>query len=174
MTNIDPGGLLVALTVIPAVIAGTVSVGTAHLVARLGYGTYERAVLAVLAVLVVGWVGAALVVSTSMLHILAVTLSMVGAFAVTQSVRSASYGWVLGVVLFFVAFLGMDWLGLYQGVDGSGRARGIVARHLFAFYYGGLFLFGAVGGKIVEEGRKRWRRRFSDDGQGIIDMPPEP
>lgn len=157
MTNFDPGGFLVLLTVIPAVVAGAVSVGLAHLVDRLGYAEYERAVAAVLGVLVLGWIAAAFVVSTAMLYILTVSLAMAGAFAATRSVSAASYGWVLGVVLLFVAFVGLSAAGVYQGVDQAGQPQDIVSRNLAAFYAGGLFAFGAVGGKAVQLVQRRWR-----------------
>ena len=156
MTNFDPGGFLVLLTVIPAVVAGVISIGGAHLASRLGYGTYETNVAILVGLMIVGWIGAALVVSTSMLQILAVTLSMVGAFAATRSITASSYGWVLGVVLLFVAFLGLSAVGVYKGVDQTGVPQGPIARHLFSFYSGGLFVFGAVGGKAVELFQQRY------------------
>lgn len=90
MTNFDPGWFLMLLSVIPAVIAGVVSIGVAHLASRLGYGEYETTVTVILGVLIVGWTGGSLVLSTSMLHILAVALSMVGAFAVTRSITAST------------------------------------------------------------------------------------
>lgn len=153
MTNFDPGGLLMLLTVIPAVVAGVASVGLAHLGARLGVGEYETNVAVVLAVLLFAWIAASLVVSTDMLRILAVTLSMLGAYLVTRNVADASYGWVLGVLLLFVAFLSLDALGIYGGVDRSGRPQGLLARHLFAVYYLGLFLAGVIAGKAVDLSR---------------------
>lgn len=149
MTNFDPGGFLVLLTVIPAVVAGVVSVGGAHVAARLGVGDYERNVVGILALMLVAWVVAALAISEAMLHILAVVLAMVGAYAVTRDVRSASYGWVLGVVLLYVAFAVLSWAGIYAGVDRTGTPQGLIARHLFAFYYAGLFASGAFGGGLV-------------------------
>lgn len=159
MTNFDPGGFLILLTTIPAVIAGVVSVGLAHLTARLGYGDYETNVAALLGVLVVGWVGAALVVSTAMLYVLLVVLSMVGAYAATRSVSAASYGWVLGVVGVFVAFTVLAALGIYQGVDRSGVPQDFISRNLAVSYTVGLLAFGAAGGKAVQVGRRLWRRR---------------
>lgn len=156
MTNFDPGGLLALLTLLPAVVAGAVSVVAAHLADRLGVAAYERAVVAALALLVLAWVAAALVVSTGMLTILLVVLAMVGAYAATRDVTAASYGWVLGVVLLFLAFLVLSELGIYQGVDETGRPQGLLARHLMAFYAGGLFAFGAIGGAIVRGVLDRW------------------
>lgn len=153
MTNFDPGGLLMLLTVIPAVVAGVVSIAVAHLAAWLGYGTYETNVAVVVAAMLVAWVGAALVVETGMLRILAVALSMAGAFAATRDVTATSYGWVLGVVLLFGAFLALSALGVYRGVDATGRPQGLLARNLEAFYYIGLLAFGAVGGKAVDASR---------------------
>jgi len=150
VTNFDPGGFIMLLTVLPATIAGVLSIGLARLASRFGYGGYERNVAAIVAVLLVGWVGAALVISTGMLLILAVTLSMVGAFAVTRSVRTTSYGWVLGVVLMFVAFGVLSALGIYRGVDQAGVPQGFISRHLEAFYFGGLLVFGAIGGVAVK------------------------
>lgn len=155
MTNFDPGGFLVLLTVIPAVVAGVVSIGAARLASRLGYGAYETNVAAILGLLILGWIGASLVVTTSMLRILAVTLSMVGAYAATRSIMASSYGWVLGVVLLFAAFVGLSALGVYQGVDQAGRPQGFISRHLFALYYVGLFAFGAVGGTAVQQFQQR-------------------
>jgi hypothetical protein len=149
MTNFDPGGLLVLLTVIPALVAGVASIAIAHVGARVGIGTYERNVAAVLAVLAVAWIVASLFVSTSMLHVLAVALAVLGAYAVTRDVRQTSYGWVLGVVLLYVAFAVLAWTGLYAGVDATGRPRGVIARNLFVSYYVGLFACGALGGAIV-------------------------
>ena len=157
MTNFDPGGFLVLLTVIPAVVAGTVSVGLAQVSAGLGYGDYESNVAAVLGVLLLGWIAASFVVSTGMLYILAVALAMAGAFAATRSVSATSYGWVLGVVLLFVAFAGLSAAGVYQGVDGAGQPRDPVSRNLAAFYAGGLFAFGVVGGKAVQLVQRRLR-----------------
>lgn len=155
MTNFDPAGFLLLLTVIPSVVAGAVSISLAHLSARLGYGEYETNVAVVLGVLVVAWIAASLAVSTAMLQILAVTLAMVGAYAVTRSVTSASYGWVVGVVALFAAFAALSALGVYQGVDQSGRPQGVIARNLPAFYFGGLLVFGAVGGAAVHGVRAR-------------------
>lgn len=149
MTNIDPGGILVLLTVIPAVVAGAVSITLAHVAARLGYGTYERNVWAILGILVAIWILASLVVSTAMLQILAVSLSMLGAYATTRDRSDTSYGWVLGVVLLYVGFAILAWTGLYAGVDRTGQPQGLIARNLIAFYYGGLFAGGALGGAIV-------------------------
>jgi predicted outer membrane lipoprotein len=157
VTNFDPGGFLVLLTVIPAVVAGAVSVGLAQVSARFGYGDYETNVAAVLGVLVLGWIAAALVVSTSMLYILAVTLAMAGAFAATRSVSAASYGWVLGVVLLFAAFAVLAALGVYEGVDRAGQPQDPVSRNLAAFYVGGLFALGAAGGKAVQFVQRRLR-----------------
>lgn len=159
MTNFDPGGFLVLLTVIPSVVAGGLSIGAARLAARFGYADYETAVVAALGGLIVAWIGASLLVSTAMLRILAVTLSMAGAFAATRSVTASSYGWVLGVLLLFVAFLGLSALGVYQGVDRTGTPQGLLSRHLMASYYGGLFAFGAVGGKVAGAVRHRFRFR---------------
>jgi hypothetical protein len=104
VTNFDPAGFLVLLTVIPSVAAGIVSIGGAHLAARLGVETYERSVLAIVGALIAVWVVAAVVVSTAVLQVLAVTLAMVGAYAATRNVSLSSYVWVVGVVLLFVAF----------------------------------------------------------------------
>jgi predicted outer membrane lipoprotein len=157
MTSFDPGGLLLLLTVIPAVVAGVVSITLAHVAARLGYGTYDTNVVGILAVLLTAWTVAAFLVSTSMLQILAVVLAMIGAFAVTRSITASSYGWVLGVVLLFAAFSVLSAVGVYQGVDQTGRPQGLIARHLSLFYYGGLLIFGAIGGKLVEAVQRRWR-----------------
>ncbi|PSQ59663.1 MAG: hypothetical protein BRD23_03860 [Halobacteriales archaeon SW_9_67_25] len=159
MTNFDPGGFLVLLTTIPAVVAGVVSVGLAHLAARLGYGDYETNVAAIVGALVVVWIAAALVVSTAMLYVLLVALAMVGAFAATRSVSAASYGWVLGVVGVFVAFTVLAALGVYQGVDQRGVPQDVISRNLAIFYTVGLLAFGAAGGKGVQVVGRRWRRR---------------
>jgi hypothetical protein len=153
MTNFDPGGLVMLLTVLVTVPAGVVSIGGAHLAARLGVGNYETDVVAILAVLLLAWVVAGFVVSDGMFLLLAVTLAMAGAFAVTRSVRDASYGWVLGVVLLFLAWWAAAAAGVYQGVDDRGRPQGPIARNLEAFYLGGLLVGGVVGGKLVELGR---------------------
>lgn len=58
--------------------------------------------------LIIGWIGVSLLVTTSLRQILAVTFSMIGAFAVTRSITASSYGWVLGVVLMFAAFIGLN------------------------------------------------------------------
>lgn len=155
MTNFDPGGLLLLLTVVPAVVAGAVSVGVATLASRLGYGAYERNVAAVLGVLLAGWVVASLLVSTAMLRILAVTLAMAGAFVATRDVAASSFGWVLGVVLLFAAFAALSALGLYAGVDRTGTPRGPLSRHFLAVYHVGLFAAGAVGGLAVQAVRRR-------------------
>jgi len=157
MTNFDPGGLLLLLTVIPAVVAGAVSITLAHAAAWLGYGEYDTNVAVVLAILLAAWIVTAVFVSTSMLRILAVVLAMVGAFAVTRSVTVSSYGWVLGVVLLFAAFVVLSVADVYRGVDRTGRPLGIVARNLSLFYYGGLLVAGAVGGKVAEAIRCRWQ-----------------
>lgn len=149
MTNFDPGGFLMLLTVIPAVVAGVISIGLAHLAARLGYGEYERNVMGILGVLIGGWVIAALVVSTGMLLILAVTLAMAGAYLVTRSITTASYGWVLGVVLMFVVFGLLSGLNIYQGVNQTGVPQDLISQHLEIFYYAGLLVFGAIAGKTV-------------------------
>jgi len=159
VTNFDPGGFLLLLTVIPSVVAGVVSVGLAHLATGLGYGDYETTVVATLGVLVLGWIAAALVVSTSMLYILAVTLSMAGAYAATRSVSAASYGWVLGVVGLFVAFAVLAAVGVYEGVDQRGVPQDVISRNLAVSYTVGLLVFGALGGKAVQVGRRLWRRR---------------
>jgi len=159
VTNFDPGGFLVLLTTIPAVVAGAVSIGLAHLIDRLGYVDYERAVVAILGVLVFAWVIAALVVSTAMLYILIVTLAMVGAYAATRSVRAASYGWVLGVVLLFLAFAVLSALGVYKGVDQSGTPQDFISQNLAISFFVGLFVCGAVGGKTVQLGQRLWARR---------------
>lgn len=158
MTNFDPGGFLMLLTVVPSVVAGVVSIGGAHVVARIGYGDYERNVAVLVGILLVGWVGTALVISTSMLLILAVTLAMAGAFVVTRSVRATSYGWVLGVLLLFVVFAGLSALGVYKGVDQTGTPQGLVARHLAVSYAGGLFVCGALAGAAVQQVPQRLRR----------------
>lgn len=157
MTNFDPGGLLLLLTVIPAIVAGSVSIGMAKLVAWLGYGAYETNVLACLVAMIVGWIAASLVISTAMLQILAVTLAMVGAYAVSRSITATSYGWVLGVVFLFGAFIGLSALGIYEGVDRTGRPQGIIAQHFYWFYGVGLFVFGALGGKVVQTFDRRVR-----------------
>jgi hypothetical protein len=149
MTNFDPGGFLVLLTVIPAVVAGVTAITLAHLAARVGYGDYERNVVLVLAVLAAAWMVASLVVSASMLLILAVGLAVLGAYAVTRDVRQTSYGWVLGVVFLYVAFGVLAWTGVYAGVDATGRPQGVIASNLFVSYSLGLFLCGAVGGAVV-------------------------
>lgn len=156
VTNFDPGGFLMLLTVIPAVAAGFVSVGLALLTSRIGYGDYETNVVMIVGLMLVGWLVTALIITTSMLQILAVSLAMVGAFAVTRSVTAASIGWVLGVVLLFVVFIGLDVLSIYQGVDPTGRPTGLISRHLYAFYYGGLLVCGGVGGKAVQSVLERW------------------
>lgn len=155
MTNVDPGGLLVLLTVIPAVVAGGFSIGLAHLVAWLGDVSYRRTVWVVLGVLVLAWIVAALVVvgEATMLYVLAVGVAMLGAFVVTRDVSATSYGWVLGVVLLYLGFAVLSWAGLYAGVDRAGRPQGIIARNLLVFYLGGLFAGGMVGGAVV-----RWVR----------------
>lgn len=150
MTNFDPGGLLMLLTVIPAVVAGAVSISGAHLLTRLGYGEYETTVAVILGILIVVWIGASLLITTSMLTILAVTLAMAGAFIVTRNITAASYGWVLGVVLLFAAFTAVSILGIYKGVDQTGRPQGLIAQHFYIFYAVGLFAFGAVCGKAVQ------------------------
>lgn len=157
VTNFDPGGFLMLLTVIPAVAAGVVSVGIAQVSARLGYGEYETNVTVVLAILVIGWIVASFLFTTSMLQILAVILAMIGAFAVTRSVTASSYGWVIGVVLLFGAFTALTVLGIYQGVDQTGRPQGLIARHLRVFYYAGLFVSGAIGGKAAQLFRRQPR-----------------
>lgn len=151
MTNVDPGGLLVLLTVIPAVVAGVASITIARLVAWAGYGTYGRTVWAVLGVLALAWIVAVLVVvgDATMLFVLAVGLAMIGADAVTRDASATSYGWVLGVVILYLGFAVLSWTGLYAGVDRTGRPQGVVARNLLAFYLGGLFAGGMVGGAIV-------------------------
>jgi hypothetical protein len=156
MTNFDPGGILLLVTVIPAIVAGAVSIGVAHLTTQLGYGTYETNVVAILGVLIVGWVIASVLVTTSMLRILAVVLAMLGAFAVTRSITATSYGWVLGVVLLFVVFTALSVFGVYRGVDQTGRPQGPIAENLYVFYYGGLLVFGAVSGKAVQVMQRRW------------------
>lgn len=171
MTNFDPGGFITLFTVLPSVVAGVVSIGVAHLASRLGYGDYERNVAAIVAVLLVGWAGTALLVSTSLLLILAVTLSMVGAFAVTRSVRATSYGWVLGVVLLFVAFAVLSALGVYRGVDQTGVPQGPFSRHVEGFYFGGLLVFGAIGGAVVRcsSSDRGWRHRCTI-GPGRVEV----
>lgn len=156
MTNFDPGGLLLLLTLIPAVVAGAVSITLANIAVRLGYGEYETNVAVLLAVLIAAWIVAAFVVSTSLLQILAVVLAMIGAFAVTRSISVSSYGWVLGVLLLFAAFTVLSVAGVYRGVDQSGRPQGIIAQHLVLFYYSGLLVSGAIGGKVVGVIRRQW------------------
>lgn len=156
MTNFDPGGFLLLLTVIPAVVAGVISITLAHVAARLGYGEYDANVAVLLAVLIGAWIVAAFLVSTSMLQIIAVVLAMIGAFAATRSITASSYGWVLGVVLLFAAFIVLSAVGVYRGVDQTGRPRGIIAQHLHLFYYGGLLIFGAISGKVMEIIQHRW------------------
>lgn len=90
MTNFDPVGFLMLLTVIPAVVAGAISVGVSQLTSRHGYGDYETTVAAVVGVLIIGWIGVSLLVTTSMMQILAVMLSMIGAFAATRSITASS------------------------------------------------------------------------------------
>lgn len=154
MTNFDPGGFLILLTTIPAVVAGVVSVGLAHLIAGLGYGDYETNVAALLGVLILAWIGAALVVSTAMLYVLLVVVAMVGAYAATRSVSDASYGWVLGVVGLFLAFTVLAALGVYQGVDQRGVPQDFISRNLAVSYTVGLLAFGAAGGKAIRVGRR--------------------
>lgn len=156
MTNFDPGGILILLTVIPAFIAGVVSITLAHIAERLGYGEYETNVAVLLAVLIAAWIVAAFVVSTSLLQILAVVLAMIGAFAVTRSISVSSYGWVLGVLILFAAFTVLSVAGVYRGVDQLGRPQGIIAQHLDLFYYTGLLVFGGIGGKVVGVIRRQW------------------
>lgn len=156
MTNFDPGGFLLLLTVIPAVVAGVISITLAHVAAWLGYGKYDTNVAVLLAVLLSAWIVAAFLVSTSLLQILAVVLAMIGAFAVTRSITASSYGWVLGVVLLVAAFIVVSAVGVYRGVDHTGRPQGIIAEHLHQFYYGGLLIFGAISGKVVEIIQDRW------------------
>lgn len=156
MTNFDPAGFLLLLTVIPALVAGVVSIGLAEVASRLGYGSYDNLVVAILGLLLLAWIGAAFVVSTSMLLILAVTLSMVGAYAVTRNVRVASYGWVLGVVGLYLAFAVLAATGVYKGVDQQGIPQGVIAQYLQVFYLGGLLVFGAVGGKLVDVLAAHW------------------
>lgn len=158
MTNFDPGGFLLLLTAIPAVVAGVFSVSLAHLTARLGYGDYETNVTVLVGVLLAAWTVAAFVISTAMLYILAVTLSMAGAYAVTRSVTDASYGWVLGVLFLFLGFTVLATVGLYQGVDRTGAPQGLVARHLAVSYLLGLLVCGAAGGKAVSVLRRRLNR----------------
>lgn len=156
MTNIDPGGILVLLTVILAVPAGIVSIALAHLVAWLGYGDYEGNVWAILAAMaVVLVVGSLVFVETSMLYILSVVLAMVGAYAVTRDRTATSYGWVLGVLFLYLGFALLSATGLYAGVDRTGTPQGVISRNLFVFYYGGLFVCGALGGAMVAVVR-RW------------------
>ncbi|MDZ7850197.1 MAG: hypothetical protein U5K70_05085 [Halodesulfurarchaeum sp.] len=150
MTNFDPGGFLILLTVIPTVIAGATSIGVAHLTARLGYGDYDRNVVLLLVLMVSVWILAALLVTTSMLVILSVVLAMAGAYAATRNVTSASYGWVLGVLLLSVAFALLSAVWVYQGVDQLGRPQGLLSRHVSLFYAVGLVGFGALGGTVVE------------------------
>ena len=157
MTNFDPGCFLMLLAVIPAVVAGAVPIAVAQVAARLGYGKYETNVTAILAVMIVGWIGAALVISTGMLQILAVTLAMVGAYVATRSITAASYGWMFGVVLLFAVFIVLSVLGVYKGVDQTGVPQDLISQYLFAFYYGGLLVFGAVVGKAVQIVQHRWR-----------------
>lgn len=149
MTNFDPGGLIMLFTVIPAIIAGILSIGGAHLSSRLGFGDYDQTVVVIIGVLLIGWIGASLVISNSMLIILGVVLSMVGAYAVTRSIRATSYGWVLGVVLMFVAFGILSSIGIYKGVDQTGVPQDVISRQLEFFYFGGLLVFGAIGGGVV-------------------------
>ncbi len=150
VTNYDPGWFLMLLTVIPAILAGVISIGVAQLTSRLGYGEYDTTVVLVLGILLIGWIGASLLISTGLLQILAVTLAMAGAFAVTRNVTASSYGWILGVLVLFAAFIGLDALGIYGGVDQTGIPQGRLARHLRVSYSVGLFVFGAIGGKIVQ------------------------
>lgn len=150
MTNFDPGGFLLLLTVIPSVVAGAVSITLAGLAARFGYGEYESNVVVILGALIAAWIGAAFAISTSMLLILAVMLAMIGAYAATRSVTAASIGWVVGVLLLFVAFAVASSLGVYRGVDPTGTPQGLVSQYLPAFYAAGLFVCGAIGGKAVQ------------------------
>jgi len=149
VTNFDPGGVLVVATVLPSAIAGVLSIGGAHIAARLGVADYDTTVVTILAVLTVAWVVTAVLVSTSLLQILGVGLTVVGAYAVTRSVRATSYAWVLGVVLFFAAFVALSVLGVYQGVDQRGRPQDPLARNLAVVYYGGVLAFGVIGGAVV-------------------------
>lgn len=147
MTNFDPGGFLMLLTVIPSLVAGAVSISLAHLLDWVGYGEYESNVVGLLGILILGWIGTALFISTGMLRIITVVLAMIGAYAATRNIAAASYGWVLGVVLMFVVFIALSNLGIYRGVDAAGRPRGFISRHLGLFYAGGLLGFGALAGK---------------------------
>lgn len=158
MTNFDPGGFLVMLTVLPSVIAGLISIGGGHLLAWAGIGSYPRNVVTVLGILIGGWILAALVVSTGMLYILSVVLAMAGAYIVTQNVTEASYGWVIGVILLLVLFIVLSVAGIYQGVTQTGRPRGFLSRHLVPAFLVGLFLCGAVGGKLATVARAGWDR----------------
>lgn len=149
-------------TVIPAVVAGVISIGLANLAARRGYGEYDTAVIGILGVLLVAWVIAAFVVSTSLLTILAVTLAMAGAYLVTRSITAASYGWVLGVVLMFAVFVVLSVTNIYQGVNQTGIPQGFIAQNLQIFYFAGLLVFGAIAGKtvaILQQQRDRWQAR---------------
>lgn len=166
MTNFDPGGFLMLFTVIPTVVAGVISIGTALLVSRLDIADYDTAVVVVLTLLVVGWTGGAIVIGTGMLQILAVVLAMLGAFLVTQNVRAASVGWVLGVVLFFAAFVTISVIGIYQGVDQTGTPQDVISRNLRLFYHVGLLVFGAIGGKLTAIGFDQWR--------AVMDPEPAP
>lgn len=150
MTNFDPGGLLLFLTVIPAVIAGVVSISGAHLLTRLGYGEYETTVTVILGILIAVWICASLLITPSMLTILAATLAMAGAFIVTRDITAASYGWILGVLLLFVVFTAASSLGIYTGVSHTGRPQGLISKHFYLFYAAGLFTCGAVCGKVVQ------------------------
>lgn len=169
MTNFDPGGILLLLTVIPAVLGGAISIALAHGLARFRVGAYESNVTVVVAVLILAWIVAAAFVSTSMLTVLAVTLSMVGAYAVTRDVTATSYGWALGVVLLFAVFVVLSNLGVYRGVDATGRPQGLIAQNFFAFYATGLLVCGAIAGKVVALVRA-WvhggNRRGSPDESG--------
>jgi hypothetical protein len=94
-----------------------------------------------------------------MLYVLVVTLAMVGAYAATRSVRAASYGWMLGVVLLFFVFTALAALGVYKGVDQSGIPQDFISRNLAVSFVVGLFVCGAVGGKAVQVGQRLWARR---------------
>lgn len=156
MTNFDPGGFLVLLTVIPSVVGGALAIAGAHAAARLGYGDYEHIVLVLTGVLLAVWIGLALRYSTSMLLILSVVLAMVGAYVVTRNVAAASYGWVLGVVFLYLGFALLSRVGLYQGVDSRGAPQGLIAANLPEFYWGGLFVCGVLGGAVVAGVKRMW------------------
>ncbi|PTD94719.1 hypothetical protein C9439_01000 [archaeon SCG-AAA382B04] len=92
----------------------------AHFASYAGYGEYERNVVFVLGFMVMFWIVAAFIINNSMLIVLSVVFAMVGAYATTGNIIVASYGWVLGVFLLYLAFPVLTFLGIYQGVNQQG------------------------------------------------------